>query len=96
MPDSLPLVLKPRTGKRGAIARDLGGAGLEAGVSTNLTSVGASHLGHPPRDVARLLDRHGASLPQYLDAQRWRQIADAHQRWPRIWSRAPRLPGDTP
>jgi hypothetical protein len=46
--------------------------------------------------VARLLDRHGASLPQYLDAQRWRQIADAHQRWPRIWSRAPRLPGDTP
>jgi hypothetical protein len=95
MPDSLPLVRKPSTGKCGLIARDIGQISAEKRVSTNTDVVGARHLDVPPRDVGRLLERHGASLPLYLDAQRWRDIAGSRQRWPRLWSRDPKMPGDT-
>jgi hypothetical protein len=42
-----------------------------------------------------LLERHGASLPLYLDAQRWRDIGAAHRRWPLAWSRTSGLTGET-
>jgi hypothetical protein len=57
--------------------------------------LGARHLDVPPRDVDRLLARHGTSLPRYLDAQRWRDIETSHARWPRIWTRQPSLPGES-
>jgi hypothetical protein len=46
--------------------------------------------------VLRLLERHGVSLDRYLDAQRWRDVAASHERWPQLWTRQPRLPGGTP
>lgn len=39
-------------------------------------------LGAPPRDVERMLRRHDAKLPRYLDVKRLRDIAQSHQRWP--------------
>jgi len=55
---------------------------------------GAKRLAAPPRDVDRLLVRYGAQLPRYLDAQRWREIDDSHQRWPLLWAKGPARPGD--
>jgi hypothetical protein len=92
MPDSLPLVRKPRPGDRGAFPDR---TGLEARVSANSEIVGARHLDALPRDVDRLLERHGTSLPRYLDAQRWRDIAASHARWPLLWTRQPNLPGES-
>jgi hypothetical protein len=45
--------------------------------------------------VDRLLERHGVQLARYLDAQRWRDVAASHERWPHLWSRQPNLPGGT-
>jgi hypothetical protein len=36
----------------------------------------------PPRDVGRMLRRHDASLPRYLDVHRLQQIEASHRRWP--------------
>ena len=90
MPDSLPLARHPRIGNR-ALSHDLKGEIEKA--SANTPIAGARHLDAPPRDVTRLLERHGTSLPAYLDAQRWRDVEASHQRWPRLWTRQPNLPG---
>ena len=90
MPDSLPLVRKPRPASPGAPARR---SAQETTVGANTQIQGAQHLDAPPRDVGRLLARHGVSLPSYLDAQRWREVAASHERWPHLWSRQPNLPG---
>ncbi len=95
MPDSLPLVLQPRPGKRGERSHEMVESAIQAKVSANNELMGARHLGPPPRDVGRLLERHGASLPLYLDAQRWRDIGAAHRRWPLAWSRTSGLTGET-
>ncbi len=63
--------------------------GSEYAVSANTNIPRARLLAAPPRDVTRLLKRHGATLPRYLDAQRWRDIGHSHQRWPLLWSTAP-------
>jgi len=39
-------------------------------------------LATPPRDVERLLDRHDARLPRYLDTHLQRSIAESRERWP--------------
>lgn len=45
-------------------------------------------LAPPPRDVRALLQRYGAGLPCYLDAERQRQLAQCARRWPRLFVRA--------
>ncbi len=67
--------------------------GVKPTVSANGEIPRARPLAAPPRDVTRLLDRHGTSLPRYLDAQRWRDIGHSHQRWPLLWGRVPLAPG---
>jgi len=90
MPDSLPLVRKPRSGSN---AQANHSEREEPKASTDFLVVGARQLDVPPRDVARLLERHGTSLPRYLDAQRWRNVAASRERWPQLWTRLPKLPG---
>jgi len=90
MPDSLPLVRQPRTGNP---TLPVDSKSETAGAGAHTTIPRARHLDPPPRDVARLLDRHGTSLPRYLDAQRWRDVAASHERWPHLWPRQPDLPG---
>jgi len=79
MPDSLPLTTAKRTrerGQRNEVKGNFAPARKLAGVAATIG------LGAPPRDVARLLGRHDASLPQYLDVQRHRSASAGQQRWP--------------
>jgi len=89
MPDSLPFVRKPRSGNP---ALPIDSKAEEPRASANFAVLGALHLDMPPRDVSRLLERHGTSLPRYLDAQRWRDVAASRERWPLLWVRRPKLP----
>lgn len=51
-------------------------------VSADRYSAAPACLAAPPRDVGRMLQRYGTTLPRYLDAQRLREIEASHERWP--------------
>ncbi|MFY9509472.1 MAG: hypothetical protein WAQ05_00680 [Rubrivivax sp.] len=46
----------------------------------------------PPPDVQRMLQRHGAVLPHYFDAQRAAAAQRSRTDWPRLWGMAPEPP----
>ena len=91
MPDSLPLLPLAPGRKRNA-KRPQEGVGTQ--VSTDIETTGKCCLAPPPRDVGRLLERHGADLPQYLDVQRWQLIQESHRRWPLLQRNITDLGGD--
>lgn len=56
-------------------------AGSEEEVTADSRAILAC-MAAPPRDVGRMLRRHDASLPRYLDVHRLQQIEASHRRWP--------------
>jgi hypothetical protein len=78
MPDSLPLSTRSRQ-RKGTVSPQEDGQNRQ--VSANNIAGATCCLATPPRDVGRLLEQHGSSLPRYLDIQRWRQIQDSRERW---------------
>ena len=59
---------------------------VSANIKEAAHTPGSGGLTAPPRDVDRMLQRYGASLPQYLDVQQQRVVASSMQRWPLLQS----------
>jgi len=81
----MPALKQPRTDARpGTLAPSDSGFDDAHKVSayTHSAANPGNCLGAPPRDVERMLRRHDAKLPRYLDVQRLRDIAQSHLRWP--------------